>query len=196
MTPFEFILNKLKDSSINDLRQQAYVLATINHETFGTFKPVLEGYYLGANRIQKLYNYYQQHNPKAIRTIFPNGIEPPTYEGRGFVQTTHIFNYRIFGELLGIDLVKYPDKAMEPDTAWDITEIGMTKGLFTSHNLNMYFNDKLTDWIGARRIINGLDKAEKIAAEAQEYYAKLISQEPIDINSMPSKGFDKIEKGI
>jgi hypothetical protein len=46
----------------------------------------------------------------------------------------------------------------------------MERGLFTGKKLSDYFNDKKTDWRNARRIINGLDKADTIARYAQNFY--------------------------
>ncbi len=167
---FQFVLGKLKASSIQDKRQQAYVLATIKRETGDTFRPVLEGNYLKENRLQKLFNYYQKNNPSAIKTIFPNGISGLTYEGRGYVQITHLYNYEKFSKELGVDLVNHPELALVPDNAWGIAEIGMTKGMFTGKKLSDYFNDTKTDYPNARRIINGLDKAQMIAGYAEEFF--------------------------
>jgi hypothetical protein len=48
--------------------------------------------------------------------------------------------------------------------------VGMTKGLFTGKKLSDYFNDKLDDWINARRIINGTDKNEFVADKGQKFF--------------------------
>ncbi|MBB6165584.1 MULTISPECIES: hypothetical protein [Rhizobium] len=50
---------------------------------------------------------------------------------------------------------------------------GMTSGRFTGKKLSDYFNDQTTDWAGARKIINSLDKADKIAAEAKLFFAAI-----------------------
>jgi putative chitinase len=39
----------------------------------------------------------------------------------------------------------------------------MTLGLFTGKKLSHYFNDNIDDPVGARRIVNGTDKAKLIA---------------------------------
>ena len=164
-----FIINKLKSSSIQSPRQQAYVIATIKLETNYTYEPVVEGYWLGANRIRKLFKYYQLNNPKALKTIFPHGYYP-TYEGRGYVQVTHDFNYQMFSNKLGLDLVHNPDLALEPETAWKICELGMTQGLFTGKKLSDYFTEDETHWYDARRIINGTDRAKQFADTARIIY--------------------------
>jgi len=171
-----FILTKLADSTIQDPRQQSYVLASVLHETNQTFKPIEEGYYLNGNRVQKLYRYYEKENPKALKTIFPNGVKGINYLGRGFVQLTHFDNYFKFGKLLSINLVEEPDIAMIPHTAWMITELGMTKGLFTGKKLSDYFNTE-TDFYRARKIINGLDRAIEIKEYAEKIFQVITAGE-------------------
>ena len=161
MSDYEFVLNKLLNSSITDKRQQAYVLATIKHETAGTFRPLKE---LGSQK-------YLQSKP-----YYP-------YIGRGYVQLTWDYNYKKFGTILGIDLINIPAFAQRPEIAWKITELGMTKGLFTGKSLSDYFYGAEEDWTNARKIINGLDKAELIAGYAKDYYEQL---KPIDLKKFNS----------
>ena len=78
------------------------------------------------------------------------------------------------GEILGIDLLNNPDLAMRADIAANIMIVGMVRGLFTGKKLNDYINDKKTDYVNARRIINGTDAAAKIAAYAVKYERALI----------------------
>lgn len=61
--------------------------------------------------------------------------------------------------------------AMNPAAAGLIMSVGMTEGWFTGKKLGDYFNDKLTDWTNARRIINGTDQAALIASYAKTIYA-------------------------
>ena len=126
-----------------------YVLATVQHETNNTFKPVKEAYWLSEKWRKKNLRYYP-------------------YYGRGLVQITWKSNYEKFGKLLGIDLVKKPDLALEPGNAIFILVYGMKHGVFTGKKLDDYFNSKGSNFIKARKIINGKDKAKKIAALAQD----------------------------
>ena len=163
---FNFILNKIKDSTITDIRQQSYTLATIEWETGNTFQPVREW---GTEEYLKSKPYYP-------------------FVGMGYTQLTWKNNYDLFSKILRIDLITHPELAMIPENAWKICEIGMTQGLFTGKKLDDYFNEKITDWFNARRIINGLDRAEKIAERAQEY------MKSIDVNNYPSRKADEIER--
>jgi putative chitinase len=44
----------------------------------------------------------------------------------------------------------------------------MAKGMFTGVGLSNYFSAGKADWVNARRIINGTDKASEFAARAQK----------------------------
>jgi len=125
-----------------------YVLATVQHETNDTFKPVKEAYWLNEKWRKKHLRYYP-------------------YYGRGFVQITWKENYEKFGTLLGVDLVENPNLALEPDNAIFILVYGMKHGIFTGKKLDDYFSEKGSNFVKARRIINGKDKAKKIALLAQ-----------------------------
>ena len=182
----DFLLDKLDNSTtITRLSWYAYILATIEHETAGTFKPVVEGYWIKTNRENALYNYYLRNNKGAIKSIFPNtqiikqgnltAVYPinPMYYGRGLVQVTHIWNYEKFDKILNIPLLEKPELANEPETAWKILEIGMVQGLYTGKKLADYLNDKGLDFYSARRIINGVDRASQIAGRADKYFNAL-----------------------
>jgi putative chitinase len=91
--------------------------------------------------------------------------------GRGFVQLTWHENYDKAGRKYGINLLQNPELALRLDIATKIMFDGMYEGWFTGKKLADYFNNAKTDWIGARRIINGTDKAGLIADHAQKFYA-------------------------
>lgn len=139
-----------------DRRWLAYALATTHHETARTMRPIRE-YGRGAGRR------YGEPDPETGHI----------YYGRGYVQLTWRTNYEKMGELLGHDLVNNPDLAMRPDIAAQIMFKGMTLGTFTGKKFADYFNDDKTDWFRARRIINGMDRAELIAGYGERYYYAL-----------------------
>ena len=89
------------------------------------------------------------------------------YMGRGYVQLTWKSNYEKFGRLLGIDLVGNPDLALNPTYAGEIIGRGMVGGLFTGVGLKKYIYAGHVDFYNARRIINGLDRAQTFANYAK-----------------------------
>jgi predicted chitinase len=166
----DFLLQKLDASErFNLANEYAYIFATIYHETNATFLPVIEGYWIKHNRLKKLYNYYYNYNRLALKSIFPHGLRGKTYEGRGYVQLTHKWNYERLGKEIGVDLFSEPDKAMEPEIAWKILEAGMSKGLFTGKKLSQYVNENKTVYSGARKVINGVNEKMRIAGYAEKF---------------------------
>lgn len=158
------------DIRIQDVRWIAYILATVKHETANTFKPITE---YGPRK------YFDKYEPttkigKSLGNKSPG--DGYKYRGRGYCQITGVTNVQRFGKLLDLPLIENPELTLHPDVAYEILIQGMIDGLFTGKKLANYFNDDLTDWINARRIINGLDKAELIAGYAKDYF-KLFTNE-------------------
>ncbi len=145
------------DDRIESIEQAAYVLATVKHETANTFKPLEE---------------YGKGKGKTYGVADP--VTGKTYYGRGYVQLTWKYNYDKMGRLLKIDLINNPELATDPGIAYEIMIIGMVNGLFTGRSLSDYLNPDKTDYYTARRIINGLDKANLIKSYALDYEAFLI----------------------
>jgi predicted chitinase len=89
-------------------------------------------------------------------------------------QITGRRNYRVFGELLGIDLEGNPELALDEQVSDRILILGMTRGLFTGVKLDDYINSQKCDYYNARRIINGTDRAEHIAELAAQWEKELM----------------------
>ena len=138
--------------------QTAYLLATTYHETAHTFKPIKE--YGGWKYLSK---YDTGRLAKALGNTPQADGDGQKYAGKGFAMITGYSNYKFAGEQLGIDLINNPDLALQPKYAAEILVKGSMNGWFTSRKLSDYINDKKKDYINARRVINGLDKAQLIA---------------------------------
>lgn len=143
----------------------AYVLATALHETAGTMQPVAE--YGGAAYKTRLYDVRGSNPQRAIRQGNDQPGDGVRYAGRGYVQLTWKNNYRLAGEKLGIDLVAAPDRALEPEIAALILVRGMLAGWFSGRRLGQYITATTADFVRARAIVNGTDKAQAIAAKAR-----------------------------
>lgn len=148
----EFLLSSFEsEPKWRDLRHIAYALATVYHETAGSFQPVEEGYYLKgrAKAFQKTLRYYP-------------------YFGRGYVQLTWKKNYQKASSALGIDFIKNPDALLDPENSFQILTRGLFEGWFGS-KLTTHINAQKTDYYNARRCINILDKAALIARYAKDF---------------------------
>lgn len=144
----------LADERLTDPRWIAYIMATVKHETNGTFEPVEEAYWLSDAWRQANLRYWPAH-------------------GRGFVQITWPTNYEKMSHRLNMpDLARDYDLALDWDVAYEILVVGMLEGLFTGRDLDDFINEQYCDYYRARKIVNGMDKAALIAGYAAEYEDK------------------------
>jgi hypothetical protein len=135
------------DQALADIRDAAYMLATVKHETADTFEPVREAFWKTEDWRKRNLRY------------------APWY-GRGYVQLTWERNYRRAGEALDLDLTSDPDVVMEPGVAYQILALGMRAGWFTGKRIGDYVTRTRTDYLGARKVINGSDRDAIVAAHA------------------------------
>src|SRR5262245_16540369 len=120
------VLDEWEKRKLADLRWLAYMLATDKHETAATMQAVREAYWLSEEWRRTHLRYYP-------------------YYGRGLVQLTCEENYRKMSPVVGIDLVRDPNKALDLDVAVQIMFEGMLRadtgvGDFTGKSLEEYFN--------------------------------------------------------
>lgn len=166
------ILNTWEANPANtDLRYLAYMLATVYHETAFTMQPI--GEYGNDSYFFKMYD-PKGDRPRVAQTLgnteSGDGVK---FHGRGYVQLTGRRNYQLMSTVVGFDLIANPELALNPIVASKIMTFGMLNGVFTGKKLSDYFNASITDWVNARRIINGTDKASSIANYAQAFYNAL-----------------------
>jgi murein DD-endopeptidase MepM/ murein hydrolase activator NlpD len=165
-----------QDASLTDLRWLAYILGTAYHETGFVVRPVRETGRDNDEAVIALLEaaYVKGRLKKRYWLREPNG---QSYYGRGFVQLTWAANYKRVGEKIGLESRLYdkPDMALERPPSVKILYRGMIDGLYTpGHSLPRYFAaGKDADWVNARRIVNGYDKADQIADYAKTYLSAL-----------------------
>jgi hypothetical protein len=158
-----------------DRRWLAYMLATAHHETGRTMQPVRETFAKSDGRAIAILEaqYRKGRLPSVSVPYWRRDGEGKSWLGRGLVQLTHRENYAKMARATGIDLVAHPERAMELAVSVDILFAGMQSGAFTGKKLGDYFSLSREGWTGARRIINGRDKAELVASYGKLYLAAL-----------------------
>ena len=118
----------------------AYLLATVVHETAHKMQPIRE---MGGERYLRSKKYYP-------------------WVGEGLVQVTWKENAIKFGAKKPGDLLTWP-------IALRAAFEGMIKGMFTGKKLADYIGGGKVDYVSARRIINGSDKAKLVAGYARSF---------------------------
>lgn len=166
---FERYLNLFDEAKV--LRNQgAYVLATVWHETGQKMQPVRETFAESDEQaIARLNRAYAIGSLRVKRPYWRKDKSGKAWFGRGDIQITHKANYERVGDAIGIDLVTDPNVALKPEVSLQITWIGMRDGLFTGKKLSNYITTKKSDFIGARPIVNGMDRASLIAGYAKNF---------------------------
>lgn len=101
------------------------------------------------------------------------------YYGRGYCQLTWWDNYASTGaEIgLGLELLFYPDRALEPETAFEVMVHAMVYGLSFANGkrLQMYLTGGLTNYVGARAMVNGTNENVAIAKVAEVFEKALLA---------------------
>ena len=182
--------------SNEDYRRLAYVLASVFHETYGWFHPIKETVYpyhknknpSDAEVIRRLENAFKSGKLKSVRTPYWR----EGFFGRGGIQITHEDNYKKFG------IADNPSLASDPDKSVESAFRGMAEGLFApGHKLSRYFKASVEDPVGARRIVNGTDKATLIAKYYENFKDALEhSFKPEEIKDVPEEDVEGKSESI
>jgi len=143
----------------DDIRHLAYILATSKHETrnYDFMREIW-----GPTPAQKGY----EGRKDLGNTVKGDGKR---FMGRGFVQITGRRNYADWSKRLGLDLLSKPSLAEGYEVAARIIVEGMLKGTFTGKKLADYPHD----FVEARRVVNGTDRAVMIAGYAYQFQTAL-----------------------
>jgi putative chitinase len=166
----EYLLGRIESdtrfgTSDVDRRMLAYCLATFKWETAHTLEPIDE---IGGDAY-----FNKRYAPETDAGKNVGNTQPgdgARFHGRGYVQLTGRANYAKAKKLTGVDLIAEPDRAKERELAYQIAIQGMIDGWFTGRKLARYFKpDGLSDYEGARAIINGEDQKTRIADIARRF---------------------------
>lgn len=171
----EAVLTRFSARGWADPRWLAYMLATAHHETGGTMQAVRETFAATDDEaVARLERAWRGGKLPTVRTPYwRRDAAGRSYYGRGLVQITHRENYQKMSRVTGLDLVAEPDLALRLDVAATILVVGMTEGLFSGVRLADVFAGTKADWTGARKIVNGTDRAQKIAVTARAFDAAI-----------------------
>lgn len=175
----EALLRQCVKQNVTDKKQIAYIMATVYHETAlkvkGVFTRTMWPVEEVGKGVGRTYGYRVYHSGKPYRDV------SHIYYGRGHTQNTWRENYRkltVAAKKEGYDwdFEHKPELLLELEPSAWATVYAMKVGLYTGKKLSDYLSEKLSDWIGARRIINGNDQAELIKTYALKFYYSLLNK--------------------
>jgi hypothetical protein len=140
--------------------QMAYIAATVKHET-----PTSNKYGAGKELRQRLTNTPRRREVRRLQDRYwPSG-----YYGRGPVQLTWRNNYAWAETVTGRNLLSNPDLLLEDlKLGYEVTIRGMLAGQF-GRPLGRYINADQVDYRNARRSVNIMDQADRIAGYAVKF---------------------------
>lgn len=147
-----YIISVAKELGL--LRNQlAYALATTWHETAFTMRPIKE---YGSEKYLRSKKYWP-------------------YIGMGYTQVTWKFNYEKVDQETGAPVVAKPELLLTKEVAAVALLRGLTEGWWIGGRkvLSDFVNLNKSDYVGARALVNGKDKAAQIAEYAKTYEALL-----------------------
>jgi len=114
----------------------------------------------------------------------PNGkVVPAKYHGRGYIQLTHDYNYKKYGDRLGVDLLNNPELALDGDIAariaveyWKDHVRPTVKGDWD----NVFLHSKAINLPSATSPsqVRGMSDRQK---KYDQYLKKILSQKPSQI---------------
>lgn len=159
--------------------QTAYLLATVHHESR-----------MGLWLLDQESGWAYEGRHHLGNTERGDG---PRYRGRGYIPIIGRIQYAHWEQTLGLPLLREPDLAAEPYVAAEIAVRGMRNGSFTGHYLAEYLNESDRDYLGARRVVNGQDRAVLVARYAQQYEAALRA---VDSNGPPQADIKGVQRQL
>lgn len=151
----------------------AYDLGTAFHETARSMQPITE---YGEHAYFDKYEPGTKLGQQLGNTEKGDGYR---FRGEGHVQNTGRRNAlkattrlnELFG--LGIDLVANPEQRRDPFVSAMSLFLGNKEGWWTGRKLGDFLIPGRPDFVQARRVVNGTDKAATIAGYAQKFKAAI-----------------------
>lgn len=176
---FNHIVSAIDADKSISYPQAAYILATVWHETARTMLPIAE-YGKGKGRpygtwIKNSKGQLYCYKDGSKSSVYLYEEYPHLYYGRGETQNTWFANYEKLSKVFNVDFLRNPDLLLTQEWSTKVTIYAMKNGLYTGRKLSDYIHQSKKDYVNARRIINGTDKANLIAGYANTFEKALRS---------------------
>lgn len=167
------------DKNISNIDEASYLLATAKAESDYSLQRWEADYLCGEAGVpyknepcQRAIDYYASSNGK--KNYFDLGVDDKgmAYFGRGLIQLTGKANYEKYGKLIGVDLAKDGDKALEPKNSYKIASTYLKERTW-KHIAN-------GDLLRARKSVNGGTKGVDDVNEAFFLWVKILENSKVN----------------
>lgn len=143
---FRYVIAALDSYNLTDLDMLCMALATIRVEV-GNFQPITE--YISKYNTAPGGNPYGLYDFRADLGHERKG-DGNMFKGRGYIQLTGRANYERIGKIIGVNLTKNPEVALEPKIAAKILACYLKQAEIPIRNAL-----RVNDLRAARRLVNG-----------------------------------------
>jgi hypothetical protein len=178
------LLRAARSGGITHLRRIAYVLATAQHASQFGGQLMELGSGDATDGHDRAFDRYEPGTPQGAALGNTEPGDGARFRGRGFVPVRGRAAYAIWSHRLGLPdeiiadvatpfFVAHPAAMAQPGVAAQTIVRGMRDGLFTGVALGSHVNDKRTDYVRARRVIDGMKYARDVAEIAQSFAAAM-----------------------
>lgn len=179
----DLIFDDWERRGLTFLPHLAYALATVLHETAATMQPVIETRNSRDTEnpsvekaIARLDASWRRGSMPWVKTAYwKKDAKGLSWLGRGPVQCTHKRNYARAEKETGVPFTQNPDLMLIAAHAMPTLLPSMLEGWWTGKKLSDFLTPAKLDWHNSRRIINGVESAEKVAGYAKLFLADLVS---------------------
>lgn len=154
-----------------DTRKLAYILGGVFHESARTMQPVRETLATSdAQAIARLEAAWAKGQLSWVsKPYWRKDADGFAWFGRGRIQNTHKANAEKLEKRFGTPFTTNPDLFLDSEIDAIVTVVGHMEGIWTGKKLGDYIIGDKCDFVGARRVVNGNDKAVTIAGYATSF---------------------------
>jgi predicted chitinase len=179
------VLNFMQnDDNLNNKEEVAYFLATAKSESDYSLQRWEADKLCGGKGVpyhikpcQKALDYYR--STKGGKSNYYNkGVDSMgvPYFGRGLIQITNDYNYKRYGDLIGVNLLENGDRALIPKNSYKIASAYLNRKTFKFVNKG--------DLTGARKSVNGGTKGVDRTNKEYRFWLSILNDPSVNFESL------------
>ena len=179
------VLNFMQnDDNLNNKKEVAYFLATAKSESDYSLQRWEADYLCGEKGVpyhtqpcQKALNYYRS-TTGGKSNYYKKGVDSlgVPYFGRGLIQITNDYNYKKYGDIIGVNLVDDGDKALIPQNSYKVASEYLNRKTYKYVNRG--------DLTKARKSVNGGTKGVDRTNKEYERWLTILNNPALNFEAI------------